>query len=385
VTHRRGGARGRRPERPGRTPGHARLRRPPSGLLLAAAAALLAVSCGGRERAERLRIHPMLAAQRARTTSLLQAVAAVDDSVAWAAGHDDIWLRTLDGGEHWTVGTVPGAAGLELRDVWASGPDTAFLLTAGAGDRSRIYATTDAGASWALRFTNADSSAFFDCIDFWDARSGLAFSDAVAGRFRVLRTEDGGRSWSRIDTLLPTAREGEGGFAASGGCLVVGAGGRGWIGTGAADSARILRTGDRGASWSWAPVPIRGGREAGVMAVAFRDSLHGLAVGGELGASDGRVRVAVSDDGGRSWRAGGSPTLPGPLYGAAWVPGAPSPTAVVVGPGGADYTIDGGESWTPLDTASYWSVGFASPRAGWMVGPGGRISRVSLVALGEGR
>lgn len=383
----RGGGRPatRRPERHRRAPGRARLRRPPSALLLAAGTALLAASCGGRALAERGRIHPMLAAQRARTGSLLQAVAAVDDSVAWAAGHDDTWLRTIDGGEHWTVGTVPDAGGLEFRDVWASGPDTAFLLTAGSGDRSRIYATSDGGASWELRFANADSSAFFDCLDFRDARRGLAFSDAVAGRFRVLRTEDGGRTWSRIDTLLPAARKGEGGFAASGGCLVVGPGGRAWIGTGGADGAGILRTGDGGSSWSRAPVPIRGGEEAGVMAVAFRDSQHGLAVGGKLGASDGRVRVAVSDDGGRSWRAGGSPALAGPVYGAAWVPGAPTPTAVVVGPGGADYTVDGGESWTALDSAAYWSVGFASPRAGWMVGPGGRIVRVSLVTRAESR
>jgi len=323
-------------------------------------------------------------------------VHAVDDSVAWAAGHEDTWLRTLDGGRRWSVGAVPGAEGLEFRDVWAAGPDTAFLLAAGPGDRSRIYVTTDGGGTWTARFVNRDTAAFFDCMDFRDARHGLAFSDAVRGRFPVLRTDDGGRSWAAVpDSLLPAARPGEAGFAASGGCVATGSGGRAWIGTGATDAPRVLRS-RRAGPWRSTPVPLSGGASAGVMAVAFRDSLHGIAVGGDLdrrpdadsgasgpgeavrgtGRADGRV--AITSNGGRSWTPGGSPLLAGPVFGAAWVPAAPSPTVVAVGPGGADYSIDGGRSWIRLDTAAYWSVSFASPSTGWLVGPGGRVTRVSF-------
>jgi hypothetical protein len=31
-----------------------------------------------------------------------------------------------------------------------------------------------------------------------------------------------------------------------------------------------------------------------------------------------------------------------------------------------------------LDTLSYWAVGFATPTAGWLVGPGGRITKVRM-------
>jgi len=361
------------------------------------AAGLLVGGCGGPHGASTSRA--ALERRPAGTTSLLQAVAAVDDSVAWVAGHAATWLRTVDGGRSWTSGTVAGADGLEFRDVWAAGPDTAFLLAAGPGERSRIYATTDGGERWTPRFVNRDTAAFYDCMDFWDSGHGLVFGDAVRGRFRVLRTDDGGRSWRPVaDSLLPAARAGEGGFAASGACAAAGPGGRAWIGTGATPRPRVLAARGRGA-WRPAPVPIAGGPQAGVMAVAFADSLRGIAVGGDLAArpdrpgdgpdsgpggsrapagAAGGARVALTRDGGRTWRAGGEPTLPGPVFGVAWVPGTPGPTAVAVGPGGADLSRDGGVTWSRLDTAAYWSVGFASPRTGWLVGPGGRVVRVSL-------
>lgn len=354
--------------------------------------AVLAVACGGRSRPA-LRLHPMLAAQPARTTALLQAVHAVNDSVVWVAGHAATWARTVDGGAHWRVGTVPGDDSLQFRDVWAAGPDTAFLLSAGPGDQSRIYRTTDGGRTWSLQFTNPDSAAFYDCFDFWNARQGLAFSDAVRDRFVVVTTGDGGQHWKALPPDdLPRARGHEGGFAASGGCVTVGPGQRAWIGTGGSYVSRVLRTDDGGRSWEWSPTPVDPGDQAGVMAVAFRDTLHGVAVGGDLsrraaGAADAdslpagassSVRVALSDDGGESWTAGGSPAIPGPVYGVSWVPGAPTPTLVAVGPGGAGFSTDGGHRWAVLDTLPYWSVDFSGPDTGWLVGPDGRITRAGL-------
>ncbi|HYJ80009.1 MAG TPA: hypothetical protein VEW03_10430 [Longimicrobiaceae bacterium] len=322
----------------------------------------------------------LLTPQRSGTTALLQAVSPVSDRVAWASGHRGTYVRTTDGGATWTAGTVPGADSLEFRDVHAVDERTAYLLSAGNGELSRIYKTTDAGRSWTRQFLNRDPRAFFDCFDFWDAQRGVAFSDAVEGRHVVLTTMDGGGSWVRVaDAALPAALPGEGAFAASGTCVVARGAGEAWIGTGNSPRSRVLRTGDYGRSWTAVEVPIPAGEAAGIASLAFRDGRHGAALGGDIGDPAGRGdAVALTADGGRSWTRGARPGFPGAVYGAAYAPGARTPVLAAVGPGGLEVSTDGARSWVRADTAAYWSVGFASPRAGWAVGPGGRITRLAV-------
>ncbi|HEY8478722.1 MAG TPA: hypothetical protein VIL71_02725, partial [Spirillospora sp.] len=192
---------------------------------------------------------------------------------------------------------------------------------------------------------------------------------------------------------------GEGAFAASGTCVVTGPGGLAWIGTGAAERARVFRTEDYGRTWTVVEAPLVAGEMAGIFTLAFRDALHGVALGGDLARPQEHTdNVAVTADGGRTWTLAGRTHLPGAVYGAAYVPGAPTPTLVAVGPGGMDLSTDDARSWVSLDTASYWAVGFApapgaesagaaaaeapmatgaaSPAPGWAVGPRGRIVKI---------
>lgn len=324
---------------------------------------------------------PLLESLSSGTTALLQAVSAPSERVVWVSGHAAAVLRSTDGGATWASLVVPGAAedSLQFRDVYAVDRMTAYLLAAGPGTRSRIYKTTDGGSHWDLQFTNPDSGAFYDCFDFWDAERGVALSDGVSGRLLLRRTTDGGAHWTLppVDSL-PSAQKGEGGFAASGTCVVTLARRFAWIGTGAADTARVLRSDDGGRSWRAAATPVAAGGFAGIAAVAFRDTLHGLVLGGKLGSpAEFSDNVAVTDDGGRTWRLGGRPGFSGAVYGAAVVPGRPG-SVVAVGPRGLAYSRDDGATWTTLDTLSYWSVGFASRRLGWAVGPAGRIKMIRL-------
>ena len=318
-------------------------------------------------------------AQSSGTDRLLQAVSVVNSSVVWVSGHGGTFARTTDGGATWRTAVVPGADTLQWRDVHAVSADTAYLLSAGNGSLSRIYKTVDAGATWLPQFVNQDSAAFFDCFAFWDGRRGVAFSDAVDGRFILLATTDG-VTWHRVpDDQVPAAQPGEGSFAASGTCVVTQPGGHGWIGTGNAPAARVLHTADYGRSWQASPVPIAGGDASGLASVAFRDALNGIAAGGPIGRpADTALVVARTSDGGRSWVAAGWPGFTGAVYGAAYVPGASTPTVVAVGPRGAALSRDEGATWTLLDTLSYWSAGAASPDAVWLVGPQGRIVKLSV-------
>jgi photosystem II stability/assembly factor-like uncharacterized protein len=327
-----------------------------------------------------------LTPQTSGTAALLQAVSAASERVVWVSGHAATYARTGDGGLTWQAGTVPDADSLQFRDVFAVSARTAYLLAAGSGERSRIYKTTNGGRRWRLQFTNPDPSAFFDCFDFWDADHGMAVSDAVNGRLVIIRTDDGGATWTRLpDAGIPPALSGEGAFAASGHCVTVS---RDdyiltrsrllWVGTGAADGARVYRTTDGGAAWEVFPTPVVHGVFSGIAAVAFRDPSHGLALGGRLGVPEGRSdNVAVTEDGGRNWSLAARPTFTGAVYGAVYVPGARTPTVVAVGPKGMSYTVDEARTWASLDTLAYWSVGFAG-RTGWAVGPGGRITRIDL-------
>jgi photosystem II stability/assembly factor-like uncharacterized protein len=324
---------------------------------------------------------PLLEAQVSGTNALLIAVSVVDSQVVWVSGTLGTWARTTDGGATWQTGRVAGADSLQFRDVHALDATNAWLLSIGNGAQSRIYRTRDGGASWSLQYTNPHEQGFFDCFGFWDAQAGFAFSDSFDGRFLLVETSNGGDTWNEVEPArLPPANEGEGSFAASGTCVAVHGESHAWIGTGAsAAGARVLRTTDRGRTWQVARTPIVSGSAAGIASVAFRDARNGAALGGDIALPDSvRDNVALTSDGGVTWRLGGRPSFTGAVYGAAWVPGAPRPTLVAVGPRGVSVSGDGGGSWLPVDTLNHWGIGMASPARGWIVGPGGRIHRLRV-------
>ena len=88
--------------------------------------------------------------QTSGTQASLRGIWAVNDRIAWASGAHGTYLRTTDGGAHWTAAAVPGADTLDFRDVQGVDADTAYLLSIGKGLTSRVYKTVDGGAHWVL-------------------------------------------------------------------------------------------------------------------------------------------------------------------------------------------------------------------------------------------
>jgi len=329
--------------------------------------AILLVSACGQAGSAPAPAGPTAVEQVSGTSELLIAVSPVNERVVWVSGTHGTYLRTTDGGATWHAGQVPGAERLQFRDVHALDETTAWLLSIGNADTSRIYHTTDAGKTWTLQFSNPEPKAFYDCLDFWDARRGLAISDAVGGEIVLLSTSDGGAHWARVPPAgLPRAAPGEGAFAASGTCLITRPGGHAWIALGT-PKARLLHTADYGRSWTADSIPL-----AAISSVSFRDTQHGIVLG-----TDSSAATAATLDGGRRWIRGGRPPFTMGFYGGVFVPGARVPTVVAVGPGGAAWSRDDGGSWTVLNRNNYWGIGFAAARAGWIVGRGGRITRLS--------
>src|SRR5277367_4996681 len=205
--------------------------------------------------------------QKSNSTENLRGISVLANGVAWASGTHGTYLRTTDGGNSWQAAQVPGAEALDFRDVEAFSADLAYLLSAGPGEQSRIYKTTDAGKDWTLQFTNKNPKGFFDCMAFWDRDHGIAVGDPVADssgrlKFELISTEDGGKNWTAIGPdSLPPAIEGEGSFAASGTCIAVQASANVWFATGG-KVARVFRSTDVGKTWSVADTPITHGPDS---------------------------------------------------------------------------------------------------------------------------
>jgi photosystem II stability/assembly factor-like uncharacterized protein len=315
--------------------------------------------------------------QPSGSSARLRGISAVDAKVAWASGTAGTVLLTVDGGETWSLRIVTSTVNLDFRDIEAFDRQTACILSIGEGKLSRIYKTSDGGATWVLQHLNPDPKGFLDALAFWDSKRGLALGDPVDGKFVILTTDDAGKSWTRIAAEgMPAALAGEGAFAASGTCLVVHGDGNAWFGTGA---GRVFRSTDRGRNWTVHQTPVRGGNgSAGIFSLAFWDAEHGIAVGGDYKEADRAGEVcALTSDGGRTWRVPRGTQPSGYRSAVTFLPGSAGPILLAVGPAGTDRSTDGGENWTKLSGEGFHATAMTRSQTGWAVGERGRIARLS--------
>jgi photosystem II stability/assembly factor-like uncharacterized protein len=312
-------------------------------------------------------------AQTSNTTASLRGLSAVDEKTVWASGSGGTYVRTTDGGATWTAGKVTGAETLDFRGVRAIDARTAYLMSIGPGEKSRIYKTTDAGERWTLQFTHPDPKGFLDSIAFWGAGLGIVVGDAIDGSADIRTTEDGGAHWQRQKT--PTAIANEGSFAASNTCVFVAPGGKAWFITGGTGAARVFRSEDYGRTWTVAATPMRNdSASAGIFSIAFSTATRGILVGGDYSKDkEDTGNIAVSNDAGRTWTAP-SARPKGFRSAIAWVP--ERKVWIAAGTSGSDVSADDGATWTQFDEGSYNAVSVAPGGAVWAAGGRGRIARL---------
>jgi photosystem II stability/assembly factor-like uncharacterized protein len=313
----------------------------------------------------------------------LGGLVAVDERSAWVGSDDGGVWRTTNGGRTWKDVAPPDSAGLGFRRIVPLGTNSAVILARGAVDdpntgslAARIFRTDDGGRSWDLTFVNHDPAAFYGCLDMLaDGRHGFALSDPPDGKFRLIATADGARTWHVLpNAAMPPAVDGEFSFA-TGKCLRTVGNRDVWFGSGGA-AARIFHSGDRGRTWSVTStgLPTDATNGAGVFGLDFRHGQHGIAVGGTFAdITDGTDASAYTVDG-QHWTTGGD--TGGLRFTVAWLP-LVHDSAVAVGFNGSDVTYDGGRNWTTFDTTPYAQVDCAPGGACWASGPDGAVARLT--------
>lgn len=264
---------------------------------------------------------------------------------------------------------MPNANAMDFRSIQAFGDATAYVMSIGPGQASRIYKTTDAGKHWTLEYEAGRKEIFLDDLVCALKSDCYAVSDPVDGKFLLLHTDDG-TNWRELPRDgMPAALPGEGIFAASGTSLAVSEEGI-WFATGGAKTARVFRSKDGGKSWSVFDTPIYSGNaSSGIFSIAQKDNIV-VIVGGDYKNATGAERAAAySRDGGASWKLAES----GPHGFRSAVAFVGGSTLIAVGTSGEDISLDGGAHWTATGSLNLNAVAVAGSRA-WGVGPKGTIA-----------
>jgi photosystem II stability/assembly factor-like uncharacterized protein len=348
----------------------------PRFVRLAAAAILLALASQALAQWD---------AEDSGTKSSLRAVHNAGPGVVWASGTNGVVLRSEDDGYLWQQCAIPPDAGnLDFRGVWGWDADHAIAMSSGLGADSRLYETTDGCAHWHLVFTNRDPAGFWDAIAFWNQKQGMLLGDPVNGRFTIFRTNDGGRHWARDESAgLEADPRDQSIFAASNSALALSPDGMtASFVTGGPSGARIFHfhpgLNGRPGGWTSLRLPLSQNTEtAGLFSVGFRDSKHGVAVGGDYKQPNRRENTAAwTSGGGLTWAAALDPCS-GYRSAVAW--DRDSQVWIAVGPNGSDVSYDDGRTWKQFDKAGWNALSLP-----WAVGPDGRIAMLNESAI-DGR
>jgi hypothetical protein len=290
-------------------------------------------------------------------------------TAVWASGSNGVILRSLDAGKTWQRLRVADGDKLDFRGIVAFNATTAYVMSSGEGEKSRIYKTTDGGETWKLQYADKRKEFFLDTIACLTALRCFALGDPIDGKFLLLITTDG-EHWNPLpSTNMPPALPGEGAFAASNTCLVL-SGEEIFFGTGG-PAARVFLSPNAGRSWNAVETPIaHGNASSGIFSITGANGKNIVIVGGDYQDPKRASAVAAySHDEGKTWRL--SPRQPGGYRSS--VAHAKDSLRVAVGPNGEDVSDDFGEHWKHVDTLNLNAVSNLLGHIAWGVGPNGTI------------
>lgn len=292
--------------------------------------------------------------------------------VVWASGSNGVILKSLDEGKTWQRLYVKDGDALDFRGIVAFNASTAYLMSIGEGEKSRIYKTTDGGENWNLQYSDNRKEFFLDTIVCRSDKECFALGDPINSKFLLLNTTDG-EHWNPLPTdSMPPALGSEGAFAASNSCLILSGDKEIFFATGG-PAARVFHSTDGGLNWTVARTPVlQGNPSSGVFSLSFDADNHLIALGGDYKEPDNPDRAsAYSMDSGLTWQLaarqpGGFRSAVAHIDDGRWV---------AVGPSGEDITSDHGAHWKHTDSLNLNAVVILDVTNGWAVGAHGTIAR----------
>ena len=209
------------------------------------------------------------------------------------AAHDTDLYWTADGGRTWTADRPSGSGSDGVEGIVAFASQDVGVI-AGGPIGSGISSTHDAGKTWTSAKLSAPAGMSgavrsFGQPVFFDASSGLVpvrFQADTGNVTRIYRTTDGGATWSFLSHMPGT-----------GGLDVSILDQQTWIAT---DGSDVVHTTNGGAGWTHVTTqtPIVG-LQSGLQAVQFIDLNRGWT---QWTDPQGNSHLAATTDGGQTWQ-----------------------------------------------------------------------------------
>lgn len=292
--------------------------------------------------------------------------------------NEEISIRaiTIDGDKVWYAGSTgkygwvslsgnKGFNGVISKDTLfpefraiAQTKSDVFILN--VGTPAMLYKISKDGKTSKEVYTESGEKVFYDSMQFYNDKEGIAMGDPTEDCLSIIITSDGGNTWKKMPcNSLPKVIEGEAAFAASNTNLIV-KGNDTWIVSGGKKS-RVYHSADKGKSWNVYDTPIvQGGAADGMYSADFYDEEIGFAVGGNYEKPDGNTGNKIfTEDGGKTWKK----VAEGQAFGYAscvqFVPGSGGNELMTAGPSGIWYSYDRGATWKKvLDENAYHTLRF---------------------------
>jgi photosystem II stability/assembly factor-like uncharacterized protein len=289
-------------------------------------------------------------------------------TVIWATGSKGTILRSPDSGKTWEPVHISGAETLDFRGVQTFDGKVVYVMSSGEAAASRIYKSSDGGATWELQYSDKRKGFFLDDLVCSEEAHCFALTDPVNGKFLLLETTDGAH-WKELPReQMPPALPQEGAFAASNSSLLLYEKSEIYFATGGA-RARVFHSADLGQTWTVTETPVLSGKPSqGIFSIA-RAADTVVVVGGDYEKTDASEKTAAySNDQGKTWRL--AEGLPSGYRSAVDTFDA---GFVAVGLNGAETSRDGAH-WVHIDSPGLNAVTFISGK-GWAVGPKGVVAQ----------
>lgn len=282
----------------------------------------------------------------------------IDDEELWYAGSQNQYgVINLDSKEHIQKRIALDTLRFEFRSI-AKNEDNVFL--ANVGSPAYFFKINDDTLKEEVVYTETNSKAFYDSMNFWNNKEGIAMGDPTEDCLSLVITRNGGKTWNKVPcSQLPKIIDGEAAFAASNTNICI-KGNSCWIVSGGKKS-RVFYSSDKGVSWQVFETPIvQGEAMTGIFSADFYDEKIGFIAGGNYEKPNQNfLNKAITFDGGKTWKLVAENEGFGYASCVQFVPNSNGKALVCVGAKGLFYSNDFGNSWKQFSTdATLYTIRF---------------------------